>query len=103
MSNKEWRKVVINDCFGGFGLSKEAIQRLKELGLSEETIDNLDYSRNRTNPLLVQVVEELGDKANGNCASLIVEEIPPNKRWKIHNYDGQETLIIEGEEDDWID
>lgn len=45
----------------------------------------------RTDPVLVQVVEELGDKANGEYAELVVKEVPGHK-YKICEYDGLEWL-----------
>lgn len=45
----------------------------------------------RTDPVLVQVVEELGDKANGGCAELTVVEFSGNK-YRICEYDGLEWV-----------
>lgn len=52
------------------------------------------YSRpdNRTCPQLVQVVEELGDLADGSCAKLAVVEIPDGIDWEIEEYDGLEHI-----------
>lgn len=47
---------------------------------------------NRNDPLLVQVVEELGDKANGECAKLRVVDIPDGVSYEIHDYDGIESI-----------
>lgn len=46
----------------------------------------------RADPLLVQVVEELGEKANGKCAELRIVEIPDGVGWEIDEYDGIETV-----------
>lgn len=46
----------------------------------------------RDDPFLVQVVEELGDEANGAHASLKVVEIPDGIEWVIEEYDGNETI-----------
>lgn len=46
----------------------------------------------RNDPSLVQVVEELGDKASASLASLRVVEIPDGIEWEIHDYDGIETI-----------
>lgn len=79
-------KVVINDCYGGFDLSETA---LKMLGVKYAFKFNLD----RANPKLVEVVEKLGEEANGPCASLRVIEIPDDvKEWYIDEYDGVETI-----------
>lgn len=47
---------------------------------------------NRTDTTLIEVVEELGDKASGYCANLQVVEIPDNIKYFINNDDGYETL-----------
>ncbi len=46
----------------------------------------------RHDPLLVQVVEELGDKASGKCAKLRVVEIPDGTDYEISEYDGNEHI-----------
>lgn len=78
-------KIVINDCFGGFGLSEEAYAKLIEWGVPVRT-------DSRNHPLLVRVVEELGAKANGRFAKLKVVEIPDDVEWEIAEYDGNEHV-----------
>ena len=46
----------------------------------------------RTDPILIEVVEELGEKANGRFADLQVVEIPDGMEYTIDDYDGVETL-----------
>jgi hypothetical protein len=41
---------------------------------------------------LVQVVEELGDKANGRCAKLRIAEVPAGTLYRIDEYDGFESV-----------
>jgi hypothetical protein len=52
------------------------------------------YERNvdRKDPILVQVVEELGQAAAGQHATLKVVEIPDDIKWIIDEYDGRETI-----------
>lgn len=49
-------------------------------------------SENREHHLLVRVVEELGEKANGICATLKVIEIPDDVEYTIEEYDGNEHV-----------
>lgn len=56
-----------------------------------------DYERNDKH--LVQVVEELGKKADGRLAELKIVEIPDNVKWNISYYDGMET--VEEEHQSW--
>ena len=51
-----------------------------------------DSDFDRDDPLLVQVVEELGDTANTRFSKLEVVEIPDGIEWTIHDYDGSETV-----------
>lgn len=46
----------------------------------------------REDPLLIQVVEELGEAANGACAELKVVEIPSSTQYTIEEYDGREHI-----------
>lgn len=81
------QKVVINTCYGGFGLSEKAQERMKELGFIGDI-----YNIPRTDPLLISVVEELGELADGNFAKLKIVEVPVDVRWKIQEYDGVEWV-----------
>ena len=46
----------------------------------------------RTHPLLVRVVEELGHKASGRFSSLKVVDIPDGVDYSIEEYDGLEHI-----------
>lgn len=46
----------------------------------------------RDDPLLVQVVEELGDAAGGDFSKLRVAEIPADVEYTIEEYDGNEHI-----------
>ena len=46
----------------------------------------------RDDPALVQLIEEMGDNANGRVASLRVVEIPDDADWQIDEYDGLEWV-----------
>ncbi len=130
-------KVVINRCFGGFGLSKKATKRLAELqgrecyfykdsvrgetytpisiddqdsswvaldipnaheiDLSKDNaytkhVIHYDYSIDRSDPLLIQVVEELGKEANREYSRLAIVDIPDDINWTIDEYDGNESV-----------
>jgi hypothetical protein len=85
-------KVVINTCFGGFGLSEAAEARYNEIAV-ERGMDEIEsvYDLSRHCPILVQVVEELGSDANGYCAELYIVQIPGD-RYKVREYDGAESI-----------
>ena len=47
----------------------------------------------RNDPLLIQVIEELGSKkASGRCAQLAIIEIPDDVEWEIEEYNGNEHI-----------
>ena len=46
----------------------------------------------RSHPLIVQVVEELGAEADGYCAALKIVDVPPEVSWHIEEYDGCEWV-----------
>lgn len=84
-------KVVINVCFGGFGVSKEAQELLgweSPYGDWSKSTEEL-----RSDPKLVEVVEKLGvEAASGPLAELRIVEIPDGVEWHIHDYDGAEHI-----------
>ena len=114
------QRIVINVCYGGFGLSDAAYEKMAEYGvpvlayergtdhghviydrrLSEDQANNLFMGRywddwiaeSRTHPTLLRVVEEIGETANGHCAELKIVEIPSGIEWEIDEYDGNETI-----------
>ena len=109
-------KVVYNACYGGFSLSDEAIEMYLNLKVWEFTktkeswggssydVDGVEdfYDRyiDRADPVLVEVVEKLGDKANGTYAKLRIVDIPKGTLYRITEYDGYES--IETKDDiDW--
>ncbi len=83
-------KVVYNGCFGGFSFSEEACKRLLELEV-EGADDYGSRSVCRHDPLVIQVVEEMGEKANGRCARLSIAMVKGNL-YRIDEYDGSESV-----------
>lgn len=125
-------KIVINVCYGGFGLSHEAVMRYAELKgfklypfvekkdgfekyrpyvkgekaflihyskkplLKNGSCDDSTYfsesNISRTDKTLIQVVKELGKKANAEHAKLKIIEIPDDVEYQIEEYDGNEWV-----------
>ena len=88
-------KVVINNCYGGFGLSRKAVEMLQDLK-HENGDKNFIYSQfsdelPRHDHDLVKVVETLGKEASSSFANLEVEEIY-SRLYKIDEYDGLERV-----------
>lgn len=103
-------KVVLNGCYGGFGVSEKGLNWMIDNGLESKYYHaNPDYDPNgkgffcrgkyyldiyeipRHHPLLVKCVETLGSEANGDCAQLYIVEILGNL-YRIDEYDGNESI-----------
>ena len=115
-------KVVINKCYGGFTLSKKAIDWLEERGVfntpylnenlkrtkdwMEQSLGNYVYDDmmlRRDNPLLVECVETLKQDAYDRRGSkLVIEERDGSldKDFFIGNYDGYEEIFKSEKEAD---
>jgi hypothetical protein len=90
-------KIVINTCFGGFGLSDEAIAMYRERkGIAAGQRATYADELARDDADLIAVVETLGaEKASGRHANLKVVEVPmwlQEKGWDIEEYDGSEHI-----------
>lgn len=101
-------KIVINECYGGFGISDQAVALWAKkkgiaLEITGESSLGTEYTYNgkrfhyqleisREDPIFVEVVEELGEKANGFASDLTIVEIPDGCKYSIHEYDGSESI-----------
>jgi len=112
-------KVVYNNCFGGFVISRACAERMAELGNKEaqsmieifnhrQTMIEREghqfygyiYETPRHDSALVQAVEELGEDASGDMSDLRVYELSGDKYF-IDEYDGSET-VVEPKDVVWI-
>ena len=96
-------KIVVNKCFGGFGVSQQAVEwllahganpkdvRMQDSGLTDSKWVYTVCTMSRHHPLLVQMVETLGESADGGSASLMVLEID-QPMYRIDEYDGRESI-----------
>ena len=92
---KDYVEVVINSCFGGYGLSELAIDWLQKRGYNTPNSFDVDLIENRMNVLLVKCVKALGDKSFGYAAHLKVVKIPKDEITRelcIREYDGNEWV-----------
>ena len=87
-------KILINGCYGGFGISDEAKAEYKR-----RTGEKLPYcDDNRYNPILIQIREEFGrTQFSGHCASICIETIDEIYKdyHTINEYDGIESIEID--------
>lgn len=129
-------KLVINACYGGFGISEAGARWMAERGheAAKKAVERFDlqsqwvkefvergvwptevpepqrgwleidakyrkakrwgnvYDVQREDPLLVQMVEALGNESWGEFAKLRIVEIPDGVEWEIDEYDGMESI-----------
>ena len=84
-------KVVINTCYGGFGLSEAALEEYESRkGITDEKIYHWNIPRDC--PHLVAMVEEGGTDVDGIYSELKVVDIPDDVNWYIEEYDGNEHV-----------
>ena len=104
-------KVVINVCYGGYGLSVEAAKRLFPMLTEEEKLqfnsDDWEYRAYRLDSILkrhdsrlVSVVERMEDEASGDHAKLCVVVVEGNL-YSIDEYNGFENITTPGTET-WV-
>ena len=97
-------KIVINRCFGGFGLSELAmmdiadrkgwtlVQNGRSNYFTSPEGDISDYDIPRDDLDLIATVEMMGEHSWGSYAELLVVEIPDDVKWVIEEYDGREWI-----------
>ena len=92
-------KVAYNTCYGGFGLSDEAMVLYEDLRRrltlsSGECVHNFG---SRHDPLLLEVIDRLGEKANGKYCRIKITEIPDEYAscYQIKEYDGMERVVCD--------
>lgn len=104
-------KIVINACYGGFSLSREGVLRAREISgdphwggacikgdIYPHSGKPIDYDLGflgdikRHDSVLVRVVEELGELANGTSSKLQIVTLPRGTLYRITEYDGFEDV-----------
>ena len=89
---REEIEVLYNHCYGKWVFSNKA----KEL-YALRKMNNNNKCRRRSDPILIQIYNELGDEFDGNCSSTKIEKIPKKYEnyYFISEYDGLETVEID--------
>lgn len=89
-------QVVINTkYFGSFSISKKAIEHIRKKiknKKDKKSIGYFSFDNDRSNPLLVDAVFKLKEKANGLYSELKIVEIPDDVAWQITATDGVEII-----------
>lgn len=90
-------KVAYNNCYGGFALSDEAEALYTKL--SGKPIECYECCRH--DPILIKVIETLGDKASSRWSKIQIKTIKGNK-YIIDEYDGMED-VLEPDDISWVE
>jgi hypothetical protein len=111
-------RVAINRCFGGFGITDEAFEKLlQRKGIAFDKVEkkdsafigasyyqaghagddayyisSYDHYNDRSDPDLIAVIEEMGQSSWGWAAEIGIVEIPDDVEWFISEYDGIEHV-----------
>jgi hypothetical protein len=112
-------KVAINQCFGGFGISNEAFEKLLSrkgiafertpakfkirtdeydyyheghAGSDDHYLSEYTFYEDRSDPDLIAVIEEMGESSWGWAADIAIVDIPDDVQWQIEEYDGREHI-----------
>jgi len=96
-------EIVINKCYGGFGISEAVIKELGTLGtkmhfygmLANEDfgIEDGNEGAYRADPRLIAAVKKIGlENSSGPYAELEIACIPDEVEWEICEYDGMESI-----------
>lgn len=106
------RKILINSDYGGFDLSDEVCElylKRKNLEFTKTIKERPFYGHQtsfeiagqrwspykvqRDDPILIEVVEQLGlEKSAGVFSALKIVEIPADVEWEIAEFDGNEEI-----------
>lgn len=118
IDQKNNMKIIINECYGGYGLSKKCLfwlienkgwtvteftkegsykdpsaKIIKSNWCGEDQWHLMDQRSSRTDPDVIEAVETLGvETSSGRCSELKIVTIPDDVNWDIEEYDGMETV-----------
>jgi len=99
MVNEEEIEILINICYGGWNISKKAIDLYKLRNPNFNVYESdFDYYFHRNDVILIQIYKELGDDFDGGKHSKTgIKKIPKKyeNHYIISEYDGLESVEID--------
>lgn len=86
-------KVIINECFGGFSLSKFGWDKLMEVK-NDNTLKSKDPNAEdfRYDKDLIHLLETYGSEIEGAYSHLGIVDIEKGTKFRICEYDGLESI-----------
>jgi hypothetical protein len=98
--NEERMEVLYNACYGGWGISDKAMELYKLRNVNDNSM-GLEYEcdelLSRTDPILIQIYNELGNEMNTKWSKIKIKKIPKiyENYYFITQYDGKECVEID--------
>lgn len=87
-------EIMVNTCYGGFGLSEAAMDEYRKRCPGNENVDYYDIDRH--DPVMVQILKQMGEAAFGAFSRIKLKKIPVQylDHYSISEYDGLEHVVI---------
>ena len=96
--NEERIEILYNTCYGGWGISDKAMELYKLRNVNDNSMELIsDEYLCRTDPILIQIYNELGDEMNSKWCKIKIKKIPKKYEnyYFITEYDGKECVEID--------
>lgn len=89
-------EIMYNACYGGFSVSKEAWLSYLDLNGYVYCRHYLKRDIDRSDPSMIEIVKQLGPKANGKYADIQIQSVPIKYAdyIEIGEYDGYESVHV---------
>lgn len=86
-------KVVINTCYGGFGITDEVKELYKKT--TGKVLSYVVDTEFRCDPKLIEIIETIGleNSADGPGTKLAIIEVPDDTQVEILDFDGYEEIV----------
>jgi len=100
MVNEEEIEILYNFCYGGWNISKKAIELYKlrnpNYNVTELDFVSFDYYYHRNDLILIQIYKELGHEFDGKYSKTKIKKILKKYEnyYDIDEYDGKECVRI---------
>jgi hypothetical protein len=88
-------EIMFNASYGGFSFSKAAMEEYQKRCPEKDWIE--DWKMDRHDPVMVRIVKEMGNRANGSFSNIQLQKIQSDflHHYKISEYDGLENVVID--------
>lgn len=97
INKEEEIEVLYNNSYSSWKISNKAKELYKLRRSTNKSTDNNSYLSRRSDPVLIQIYNELGEKFNELNSKTMIHKIPKKyeKYYYIDEYDGLESVQID--------